>query len=315
MPVPNTALQLTLDEASTVLSAWRLRPTKCSRMTPLSGGMINSVFELRFEPLPCTAILKVNAETSPEVFKGESEILNFLRRLEETRTEPHIFPRPYFRDSEGKTIGKAVLLLEQMPGVQIGAASLLPDERRSLDEQLADYLGGFLHGHNSVRYGHVMHGRVHDEWVDWFMPLIVEMSAVSSERLSPERRDQLTRLLGQFPELLSDAGPPTLVHGDLWSGNILAARDDGGRVWLSGLIDPAGIYADVEYELAYLECFNTITPHFFEAYETRWPRRPGYELRRRIYWLHTMLIHIWLFEDEEYVQRAEKIIKDLASEL
>jgi fructosamine-3-kinase len=48
-------------------------------------------------------------------------------------------------------------------------------------------------------------------------------------------------------------------------------------------------------ELAYLESFNNPRPAFMEVYTRQRPLRPGYTTRRKIYWLLTYLIHVWLF--------------------
>ena len=70
------------------------------------------------------------------------------------------------------------------------------------------------------------------------------------------------------------------------------------RRWrLTGLLDPALEFADVESELAYLEVFDVSRAAFFSAYAARQPLRPGYERRRLFYWLHTALVHVGLFGD------------------
>ena len=98
------------------------------------------------------------------------------------------------------------------------------------------------------------------------------------------------------PTLLVDAGTPTLVHGDVWDGNMLVRRAAGG--WrLTGLLDPDIGFADLECELAYLEVFDVSRDAFFAAYRRQQTLRPGYEQRRLVYWLHTALVHVGLFDD------------------
>jgi fructosamine-3-kinase len=77
-------------------------------------------------------------------------------------------------------------------------------------------------------------------------------------------------------------------------------------------VDPAARYADVEFELAYLEVFGTVTDAFFERYAAERPLRDGYGLRRLYYWLNTLLLHVWVFGDEGYVRRTERIAEELA---
>ncbi|RMF11190.1 MAG: fructosamine kinase [Alphaproteobacteria bacterium] len=104
-----------------------------------------------------------------------------------------------------------------------------------------------------------------------------------------------------------DHGPrPSLLHGDLWGGNILSRGD---RV--TGLIDPAIYYGDAEIELAFMTLFQTVGSAFFEAYLAHRPLAPGFfERRRRLYLLYPLLVHTRLFGGS-YAAQADRILKDL----
>lgn len=92
---------------------------------------------------------------------------------------------------------------------------------------------------------------------------------------------------GPLPDLLDEHGPvPSLVHGDLWAGNIV----DG-----SWLIDPAVSYSDREVELAFIAVFGGIPEEMKRAYEEAWPLPDGWERRRPALQLHHLLVHVRLF--------------------
>jgi fructosamine-3-kinase len=115
----------------------------------------------------------------------------------------------------------------------------------------------------------------------------------------------------QAKQALSEQGQPTLVHGDIWAANVIVEKTTSG-FQLSGLIDPNAQYADVELELAYLEEFSHVAgPTFFSAYHAVKPRRPGYERRRLFYWLHSYLIHVWLFEDQIFRDKVTWVVKQI----
>lgn len=99
-----------------------------------------------------------------------------------------------------------------------------------------------------------------------------------------ERIDALVRRLGA---LLPPTPAPALLHGDLWSGNILV-RD--GR--LAALIDPACYYGHAEVDLAMLTLFDAPPPEFWEAYGAL---EQGWEERRALYQLFPALVHLRLF--------------------
>lgn len=83
---------------------------------------------------------------------------------------------------------------------------------------------------------------------------------------------------------------PSLLHGDLWHGNVLC--DDEGRVWL---IDPAVYYGDREADLAMTELFGGFDAAFYVGYDGVWPRSAAYARKRDIYNLYHCLNHYNLF--------------------
>lgn len=93
-------------------------------------------------------------------------------------------------------------------------------------------------------------------------------------------------LAGPLDDLLPAHPPPSLVHGDLWSGNVVAGR------WL---IDPAVHHADREYELAFAEVFGGFPPAFWDAYAATWALPAGWQERRPALQLPHLLVHVRLF--------------------
>jgi fructosamine-3-kinase len=91
---------------------------------------------------------------------------------------------------------------------------------------------------------------------------------------------------GRLAGLLEHGQPPSLIHGDLWSGNIVSGR------WL---IDPAVCFADREMDRAFADLFGGIPPSMWDAYEQVWPLDPGWELRKPALQLYHLLIHVSLF--------------------
>ena len=94
-------------------------------------------------------------------------------------------------------------------------------------------------------------------------------------------------------ELLGPAAAadgPSLLHGDLWSGNVLFARD-GAPV----LIDPAVYVGHREVDLAMADLFGGFSGAFREDYEDAWPLQPGHLRRRPVYQLYPLLVHARLF--------------------
>ena len=101
---------------------------------------------------------------------------------------------------------------------------------------------------------------------------------------------EATAAAADLIEEASDRDGPSLVHGDLWSGNVLF-DGSGGPV----LIDPAVYVGHREMDLAMTELFGGFHGRFYEAYRKAWPFEPGYEARRSAYQLYPLLVHLKLF--------------------
>ncbi|GGO86848.1 fructosamine kinase [Marinobacterium nitratireducens] len=86
------------------------------------------------------------------------------------------------------------------------------------------------------------------------------------------------------------AQAPALLHGDLWSGNVLAGP--GGE---PVLIDPAVYWGWPEADLAMTRLFGGFGDAFYDAYRGRRPLEPGWEERAPLYNLWHLLNHLYLF--------------------
>lgn len=116
-------------------------------------------------------------------------------------------------------------------------------------------------------------------------------SAAHHGSIGPGLLRRIESLAARLPDFLGHAEPPVLIHGDLWSGNVLWHR---GR--LAALIDPAIYWADREVELAFMDLMGGFGQGFWSAYHERKPIRDGFwEQRRPIYHLYPLLVHARLF--------------------
>ena len=112
-------------------------------------------------------------------------------------------------------------------------------------------------------------------------------------------RERVDRLVGRLRDLLPEAPPPALLHGDLWTGNILV-RD--GR--LVALVDPACYYGDGEVDLAMLDLFCSPPDCFYDAYG---PLEPGWRERRPVYQLFPALAHVRLW-GPSYLAMTDRLL-------
>jgi len=100
-------------------------------------------------------------------------------------------------------------------------------------------------------------------------------------------RERVERLAARLGDLLPASPARALLHGDLWSGNMLV---QGGR--LVALIDPACSFGHAEVDLAMLDLFSTPPDEFDRGYG---PREPGWRERQPVYQLFPALAHVRLW--------------------
>ncbi len=98
---------------------------------------------------------------------------------------------------------------------------------------------------------------------------------------------------------------PSLLHGDLWSGNVLC-----GPAQTAVLIDPAVYYGHRETDLAMTELFGGFSPLFYQRYKELWPLAPGYAARRLIYNFYHKLNHANLY-GSGYIWDVRKTLLDI----
>jgi fructosamine-3-kinase len=115
--------------------------------------------------------------------------------------------------------------------------------------------------------------------------------------------DRGSRLLDALGGYFAGYSPfPSLLHGDLWSGNAGFCLD-GEPV----IFDPAVYYGDREADVAMTELFGGFGSAFHAAYRGAWPLDPGYATRKRLYNLYHLLNHLNLF-GSTYLARCQSEI-------
>jgi len=98
------------------------------------------------------------------------------------------------------------------------------------------------------------------------------------------------RVCSRLAELAGPREPPARLHGDLWSGNVMA--DAQGRAWL---IDPSAYGGHREMDLAMLRLFGAPSQRIFSAYEEAAPLADGWQERVELWQLAPLLVHAVLF--------------------
>lgn len=262
----------------------------------LGGGQINEVYRLRL-PGGSSLLLKWHADPPESFFQAEVDGLAALRATESLRV-----PRVLASSEHG-------LLMEwlespsdvntsdlQAYGVALGKG-LAKLHRASADAfgYLRDNFVGLLPQYNTWT----------PKWSEFYRdrrlaPQLV--LAAHKGRLGGERRRLAERLLERLSNWIDDQViRPSLLHGDLWSGNWLTTTDG------PAVIDPAVYFGDREMDLAMARLFGGFPDSFFKSYQEAFPLRPGYAERLPLYQLYYLLIHLNIF-GESYGPAVDRIL-------
>jgi fructosamine-3-kinase len=272
-------------------------PFRIDRRAGASGGCINTAWTI--EGCGARYFVKLNAPHRAAMFEAEAAGLQALNDTKTIRV-----PQPV---CHGIAADASWIVLEH---VELRART------RACDAALGQRLAA-LHRHTSAHYG-------------WHRDNTIGTTAQSNAQYSDwcafwrERRldFQLRRARenGHEGKLLRDGAklldriedffvgytpPPSLVHGDLWSGNASCDADGEPVVY-----DPAVYYGDREADIAMTELFGGFSASFYGAYRDAYPLDPGYATRKTLYNLYHVLNHLNLFGGG-YRAQAERMIGGL----
>jgi fructosamine-3-kinase len=146
-------------------------------------------------------------------------------------------------------------------------------------------------------------------WVPFFRDhrlLFMAEKARAEGSLPSPLYARIERLAERIEDYLIEPAFPSLLHGDLWTGNVLVR---GCRI--AAFVDPAIYCGHPEVELAFTTMFGTFGQAFFEAYEALVPLEPGFhELRSTLYNLYPTLVHVRLF-GSGYLARVDQTLARL----
>lgn len=263
----------------------------------VSGGDINEAVQVR--TAGNTYFLKWNRHAAVGMFTAEARGLQLL-------AEAEALPVPEVLHIHEAAEGVPAYLL----------LAWLPTGRRSANTMTELGVGlARLHGVQRDQYGldHdnfigslPQRNQQSKNWAEFYaQQRIAVQRDIARElgRLNPERERLVNKLIDAMASWLPDDVPAALLHGDLWSGNVMTL--EGGK---PALIDPAVYFGHAEVELAFTELFGGFGGDFYDAY---WSNstvdRNDYSARRDLYQLYPLMVHMNLFGGG-YIRSVDAIL-------
>jgi fructosamine-3-kinase len=273
-------------------------PLGATQVRPVGGGDINEAYRLLLAD-GREAFLKTRPDAHPGEYAAEAAGLGWLGEPGGVRT-PRVLD-----------VQEGYLALEW---IEPGRLSEAGAEELGRDLAITHAAGAPCFGDESpgrtAGFGSLrLSNEPAEDWVTFYgQRRLLPLGRLGGERgvLSASAVRAVERVCERLPDLVGPPEPPARLHGDLWSGNVMAGIDGGA--WL---IDPSAYGGHREVDLAMLRLFGAPSERIFSAYEEQSPLAEGWEDRVELYQLLPLLVHALLFGGS-YVSRAEAVARRYA---
>ncbi len=271
------------------------KPFEIEKSHPVSGGCINQGYAVSGNGL--IYFVKINQANQEAMFAAEALGLKQIHATKTIRV-----PEPICWGIADKSSYLVLEWLEFGGGNSQSWEKMGQNLARLHQVSLSDRFG--WHCNNTIGSTPQIN-TISNNWADFFAHQRIGYQL----RLAKERGGNFPdedQVIPAISEILSQHQPhPSLVHGDLWSGNA-AITVDGEPV----ILDPATYWGDREVDLAMTELFGGFPAAFYRGYNDVFPLDAGYQKRKTLYNLYHILNHFNLFGGG-YASQANRMLQEI----
>lgn len=283
---------------------------KLERGFPVNGGDINKSYGLSLTN-GSVVFMKTNEKSNLDFFLKEVHGLNAIEKTNAIAT-PKILG---FGTDNGEEVGYSFLLLDF---VELGnldekfwenfALNLSNMHKAETKYYFSenDFNKGLKFGFYENNYiGRTVQDNTPKKtWIDFFRDnRLIPQFKLAEKYFEKEDFSLIDKLLTNIDKFLLEPEQPSLLHGDLWGGNVLCDTKPQAM-----LIDPAVYVGHPEADIAMTELFGGFSGKFYDAYKTTGLLQPGYSERRDLYNLYHLLNHLNMF-GKTYLSAVKSIIE------
>jgi len=263
-------------------------------LLPVSGGCISEAWQVRTTEE--TVFVKLSTGLSPGMLAAEAEGLHELAKSGAIRV-PEVI-----------RLTEDFLILEFIPA----AINPPSDFWSKLGRQLANLhaysqkIPGFHQDNFIGRSPQKNHSTANWKEFFWQSRLLPQWELAVQRGIPNTTKLLWQQLESRWPAPLEGSSPQaSLLHGDLWSGNVLVSINGEPVV-----IDPAVYYGDAEADLSLTYLFGGFSAAFYQAYHEIRPKSEGFARRQKVYQLYHLLNHFNLF-GKSYTQSVESCLGEI----
>ena len=277
---------------------------------PVQGGDINKSYGIQLSN-GNLLFMKSNEKSKVDFFVKEAHNLKAIAKTNTIAT-PKILG---FGTEDGEEVGYSFLLLDFVELGNLDAdfwenfAETLGNMHKSTTEAFIskeDLAEGKIFGFYEDNYigktKQINSPKI--TWVDFFREnRLAPQFKMAEKYFSTEDSKLIDKLLDNLADFLIEPRSPSLLHGDLWAGNVMCDTKPQAM-----LIDPACCVGHPEADIAMTELFGGFSDRFYAAYKNTGLLQPQYEERRDLYNLYHLLNHLNMF-GESYLPAVKSILE------
>lgn len=262
--------------------------TDVTELARVAGGDLNDAFAATLAD-GRRVFVKTSPDVLPGTYRAEAEDLRWL-------AEPGALGVP-------EVLAVVDPEAPDAPGPRLLALELIDSGRLDVAGEVALGRGlAALHAAGAATFGAshptrfgalVVANDPGDDWAAFYAQRRLEpLARAARDRGALDTRgvQAVARVCERVEALAGPPEPPARLHGDLWSGNVMA--DAGGHPYL---VDPAAYGGHREVDLAMLRLFGGPSARCFDAYAEAHPLADGHEERVGLWQLFPLLVHAVLF--------------------
>ena len=260
----------------------RLGKTKIINIKKIFGGCINDSWRIEFSD--SIFFLKKN-NRNKKLLKFEQYCLNDLKKYNNSKNI--LIPKVinYYEYENNEFLVLEWLDLKNLNQKKLGAgiAEIHINSNKSNPNKFGYPVPGFIGSTKQLKGWE-------SNWVDCFIKLRIEPQLLLLNHHSISI-DLINNIKSKIKLHLSDHNPMiSLIHGDLWSGNISSNYQEKGV-----LFDPSCWWADSEVDIAMTKLFGGFTNDFYDGYYKLIKAKNDLEKRTTIYNFYHILNHANMF--------------------
>ena len=272
---------------------------KITSQSSIGGGCINSAYRVSDDKRDY--FVKINSADHGEMFAAEADGLNEIANSKSVRV-----PLPIHT---GSADGYTWIVMGLLPLGGSGDMALFGEQLAAMHQTHASQFGWYR---DNTIGSTPQPNQNESDWVSFLQKHRYGYQIDLAQRKGASRRlvDGGRELIENMNHFFNGYSPaPSLLHGDLWSGNYAFTRD-GDTV----IFDPAVYYGDREADIAMTELFGAFGGRFYQGYESVLPLDSGYSVRKTLYNLYHIINHFNMFGGG-YESQATGMIERLHSEI